>query len=181
MPTMSSTHNHEPSANAPQFIVLGTNFARTAHGAQQAESRSGAGSTATVWRIAYDGLRFREGEIRRALRPVAGIRSLCSSSERASLSRLTLQPSCTESTRCNSACVDLTKLVKEQHDDRHTCPLPRGWSDHSGHSHDAPSSGGWSDVSRYVVALVFAIAAEALSFFAPDALPCGSGGAWHWR
>ena len=174
VPTMSSTHNHEPSAMPHNSSCCGTNSHVLPTGAQQAESRSGAGSTATVWRIATMDCASEEGEIRRALEPVAGIRSLSFQLGARTLAidaATDAVPKALDAIR--RAGFDPKPLGENSTtNDSHSHAHSHGdGHDHSGHSHDAPSSGGWSDVSRYVAALVFAIAAEALSFFAPDALP----------
>jgi Cd2+/Zn2+-exporting ATPase len=113
-----------------------------------------------------------EGEIRRALEPIAGIRSLsfqlgartlaidandaALQSALDAIRRAGFSPQSVAGATLQGSAVD-----NRSHDGH----------DHNDHGHGAESSSGWSDVTRYVAALIFAVAAEALSFFAPDALP----------
>ena len=126
----------------------------------------------TVWRIATMDCPSEEGEIRRALEPISGIRSL----------------SFQLSARTIAIAADAAALTAALEAIRQVgfTPLPvsdagpqavtegqhaKKDSDHIDQDHDAPSSGGWSDTVRYIAALGFAVASEAISFFAPDAMP----------
>ncbi|MEQ1593825.1 MAG: heavy metal translocating P-type ATPase [Casimicrobium sp.] len=116
-----------------------------------------------------------EGEIRRALEPIAGIRSLSFQLGARTLAidadAAALQPALEAIRKAGftpqpvggtARGADATSDAGDQSHD--------GQELHD-HDHSSESTGGWSDVTRYVAALAFAVAAEALSFFAPDAMP----------
>ncbi|HPT57828.1 MAG TPA: heavy metal translocating P-type ATPase, partial [Casimicrobium sp.] len=116
-----------------------------------------------------------EGEIRRALEPIAGIRSLSFQLGARTLAidaeAAALQPALDAIRKAGfspkpvtgtAGGADATSTSSEQSHDG---------QDHHDHDHGSESPQGWSDVTRYVAALAFAVAAEALSYFAPDAMP----------
>ncbi len=118
---------------------------------------------------------LEEGEIRRALEPIAGIQSLTfqlgartlAIDSDATALQLALdairkagfspQPGANAARPADVA----SAAGDESHDG----------NDHHDDDHSIESGSGWSEVTRYVAALAFAVAAEALSFFAPDAMP----------
>ena len=110
-----------------------------------------------------------EGEIRRALEPIAGIRSLSFQLGARTLAidadAATL-PAALEAIRkagfSPQPVAEAATAANEHSDDG---------DDHHDHVHGSKKTSGWSDVTRYIAALTFAVAAEALSFFAPDAMP----------
>jgi Cd2+/Zn2+-exporting ATPase len=134
-----------------------------------------ASSVSTVWRIATMDCASEEGEIRRALEPIAGIRSLSFQLGARTLAidaeAAALQPALDAIRKAGfspkpvtgtAGGADATSTSSEQSHDG---------QDHHDHDHGSESPQGWSDVTRYVAALAFAVAAEALSYFAPDAMP----------
>lgn len=116
-----------------------------------------------------------EGEIRRALEPIAGIRSLTFQ-----LGARTLAID-SDATALQLALDAIRKAgFSPQPGANAARPAdiasPAGDESHDGNDHhdddrSIESGSGWSEVTRYVAALAFAVAAEALSFFAPDAMP----------
>ena len=111
-----------------------------------------------------------ESEIRLALEPIAGIRSLNFQFAARTLAidadEAAVHPALAAIRRAGFSPQPVTgkngevASSAEPHD-----------HDHSGHDHGGETSDGWSGVTRYVAALVFAVAAELLSFFASDAMP----------
>lgn len=129
-----------------------------------------ASNESTLWRISTMDCASEEGEIRRALEPIVGIRLLNFQLGAHTLAidadESALQPALEAIRRAGFSPQPVTSKNEtlapaEEHDDH----------DHAGHDNGSETSGGWSDVTRYVAALAFAVAAEALSFFAPDATP----------
>ena len=123
-----------------------------------------------MWRIATMDCSAEESEIRRALEPIAGIRSL-----RFQLGARTLaldadesavQPALKAIRRAGFSPQPVTSKKEPV-----ASPHGHGDHDHAGHDHGGDASSGWEGVTRYVAALAFAVAAEALAFFAPDAMP----------
>ena len=113
-----------------------------------------------------------EGEIRRALEPLAGIRSLSFQLGARTLAidadAATL-PTALEAIRSAGFSPQPVADTAGRVDAKHAAG---GESHaHDAQNHGSESASGWSDVVRYVAALAFAVAAEALSFFAPDAMP----------
>ena len=138
-------------------------------------SPSVAANESTIWRISTMDCASEEGEIRRALEPIAGIRSLSFQLGARTLAidadAAALQPALEAIRKAGftpqpvggtARGADATSDAGDQSHD--------GQELHD-HDHSSESTGGWSDVTRYVAALAFAVAAEALSFFAPDAMP----------
>lgn len=129
-----------------------------------------ASPKATVWRIATMDCSAEESEIRRALKPIADTRSLSFQLGARTLAidadESAMQPALEAIRRAGFSPQPFTGKNDQvapavEHDHR----------DHAGRDHGRETSSGWSDVKRYVVALAFAVAAEALSFFTPDAMP----------
>ena len=113
-----------------------------------------------------------EGVILRALEPIAGIRSLsfqlrvrtlAIDADDAALQlaleairRAGFSPQPVTDTTHRGGTADNHSQDRQNHDD---------------HDHGSESGSSWSEVTRYVGALAFAVAAEALSFFALDTTP----------
>ncbi len=159
---MSSTHDHEahsPSARWSCCVAIPP--------AEGAGKEAGVGlRDATAWRIATMDCSAEESEIRRALEPIAGIRSL-----NFQLGARTLTIDADESAvQLALKAIRRAGFSPQAVDDRNEQAATAGDHDHDGDDHGSETSGGWSDVARYVAALAFAVAAEALSFFAPDAM-----------
>jgi len=124
----------------------------------------------TLWRIATMDCSAEESEIRRALEPIVGIRSLNFQFAARTLAidadESAVQPALEAIRRAGFspkpvASGDDSVAAHGEHDHH----------DHAGDDHGSEANGEWSDVMRYVAALAFAVAAEALAFFAPDAMP----------
>jgi Zn2+/Cd2+-exporting ATPase len=111
-----------------------------------------------------------ESEIRRALEPIAGIRSLNFQLGARTLAidadEAAVQPALEAIRRAGFSpqpVVGKNELgAADGTDDEHG---------HAGDDHGGEANSGWSGVTRYVAALALAVAAELLSFFAPDAMP----------
>ncbi len=116
-----------------------------------------------------------EGEIRRALEPIAGIRSLSFQLGARTLAidadAVALQPALEAIHRAGFSPQPIADNPRRF--DAASAPSDESHEGHDHHDHDHSSESGssWSEVTRYVAALAFAVAAEALSFFAPDAMP----------
>jgi len=122
----------------------------------------------TVWRIAKMDCASEESEIRRALEPIAGIRTLSfqlGARTLAIAADATAVPTALEAIR-RAGFTPEPVAQSTQMSSAHAHDADGGHD----HDHGTQSSGGWADVTQYVAALVFAVSAEALSFFAPDAL-----------
>ena len=131
-----------------------------------------ASPNSTLWRISTMDCASEEGEIRRALEPLAGIRSLSFQLGARTLAidadAATL-PTALEAIRSAGFSPQPVADTAGRVDAKHAAG---GESHaHDAQNHGSESASGWSDVVRYVAALAFAVAAEALSFFAPDAMP----------
>ncbi len=131
-----------------------------------------ASPNSTLWRISTMDCASEEGEIRRALEPLAGIRSLSFQLGARTLAidadAATL-PTALEAIRSAGFSPQPVADTAGRVDAKHAA----GGESH-GHddqNHGSESASGWSDVVRYFAALAFAVAAEALSFFAPGAMP----------
>ncbi len=116
-----------------------------------------------------------EGEIRRALEPITGIRSLSFQLGARTLAidadAVALQPALEAIRRAGFSPQPIADNPRRF--DAASAPSDESHEGHDHHDHDHSSESGssWSEVTRYVAALAFAVAAEALSFFAPDAMP----------
>ena len=111
-----------------------------------------------------------ESEIRRALEPIAGIRSLNFQLGARTLAidadEAAVQPALEAIRRAGfspqPAVGKNEQGAADGNDDKHG---------HAGDDHGGETNSGWSGVTRYVAALALAVAAELLSFFAPAAMP----------
>ena len=116
-----------------------------------------------------------EGEIRRALEPIAGIRSLSFQLGARTLAidadAVALQPALEALRRAGFSPQPVADNTRRSDAASATSDESHEGHDHHDHDHSSESGSGWSEVARYVAALVFAVAAEAMSFFAPDAIP----------
>ena len=114
-----------------------------------------------TYRISTMDCTIEESEIRRAVEPIAGIRGL-----HFKLSQRTLRIDGTD----DAVTVALTAIRKAGFAPEPVTPLAKSAADKDGaheHTHEA---GGSTSYLRYGAALGFAIVAEAISFFAPDAM-----------
>lgn len=127
-----------------------------------------AQSSSTVWRISTMDCASEEGEIRRALEPIAGIRSLNFQLGARTLA-IDADTSAVQLAVEAIRCAGFSPQPVNSNDAEATSD--EQYDDHAGHDHGGDANNGWSDVTRYVAALAFAVAAEALSFFAPDTMP----------
>lgn len=127
----------------------------------------------TLWRISTMDCASEEGDIRRALEPIAGIRSLSFHLRARTLTidadDAALQPALDAIRKAGFSPQPLTE--KALPSEVLTASDDHSRDGHDHHDHGGESTGSWSEVTRYVAALTFAVAAEALSFFAPDVLP----------
>jgi Cd2+/Zn2+-exporting ATPase len=115
------------------------------------------GAAGRTFRIATMDCSAEESDIRRALEPLAGIRSLGFQ-----LGARTLRIEASEEAYAPA----LDAIRKAGFDPQ---PAQAGGHDHEGHDHDHSHDGGFgSGATRLVAALVLAVGAEAVSFFAPD-------------
>ena len=116
-----------------------------------------------------------EGEIRRALEPIAGIRSLSFQLGARTLAidadAVALQPALEAIRRAGFSPQPVADNTRRSDAASATSDESHEGHDHHDHDHSSESGSGWSEAARYVAALVFAVAAEAMSFFAPDAIP----------
>jgi Zn2+/Cd2+-exporting ATPase len=116
-----------------------------------------------------------EGEIRRALEPIAGIRSLSFQLGARTLAidadAVALQPALEAIRRAGFSPQLVAESARRSDGASVTSDESHDGHDHHDHDHSSESGSGWSGVARYVAALAFAVAAEAMSFFAPDAMP----------
>jgi len=145
-----------PVAVAPVRI---TRSARTATPAAAGE----------LWRIPTMDCAVEEGEIRRALEPIEGIRSLSFQLGARTL-RIDADPDTRE--------LALKAIQKAGFDPKSAAVaegVKSGESKDDAHAHDdghdhaaATGSSAWTGVGRYIAALVFATGSELLSYFAPD-------------
>ncbi len=123
-----------------------------------------ASRLATLWRIATMDCSAEESEIRRALKPISGIRSLNFQLGARTLAinaeESAVQPALEAIRRAGFSPLPVASADKSSNG-----------ADHADHAHGSEANSVWSGVSRYVAALGFAIAAEVLSFVAPDAMP----------
>jgi Zn2+/Cd2+-exporting ATPase len=159
--TPSSTDTRPDSAcksstccDSPSTIAITEGGASTQTSSVSAE--------ATLWRIPTMDCATEEGEIRRALEPIAGIRSLAFQLGARTLA-IDAEPSVVQSA--------LSAIRSAGFSPQAIATLDAATADHSegdGHDHSHEPAKGWSEVMRYVAALAFAVAAEALSFFAPE-------------
>ena len=115
-----------------------------------------------------------EGEIRRALESIAGVRSLSfqlgartlaidanSTALQLALAAIRKAGFSPQPVRDNTRSASATNTAADE-----------SHNGHGRHDHDqgSESASSWTEVTRYLAALTFAVAAEALSFFAPDAM-----------
>ncbi len=134
-----------------------------------------ASSGSTLWRISTMDCASEEGEIRRALEPIAGIRSLSFQLRARTLAidaeDAALQPALEAIRQAGFSPQPVADGTRQTSADNAAGDQSHAEHDHHDHDHSSESTSGWSEVTRYVAALAFAVAAEALSFFAPDAMP----------
>lgn len=134
-----------------------------------------ASSGSTLWRIPTMDCASEEGEIRRALEPIAGIRSLSFQLGARTLAidadELALQPALAAIRKAGFSPQPVADRTRQISADNAASDQSHAEHDHHDHDHSSESGSVWSEVTRYVAALAFAVAAEALSFFAPDAMP----------
>ena len=117
-----------------------------------------------------------ESEIRLALEPIQGIRSLSfqlgARTLRIDADDAALEEALVAIKRVGFKPVPLNTPAKSNesvgHDHDHTDAHTHGEDLHE-HAEAQPS--GWLSIGRYVAALVLATTAELLSYFAPDAMP----------
>ncbi len=116
-----------------------------------------------------------EGEIRRALEPIAGIRTLSFQLGARTLAidadAVALQPALEAIRRAGFSPQPVADNTRRSDAANAPSDESHEGNDHHDHDHSSESGSSWSEVTRYVAALAFAVAAEALSFFAPDAMP----------
>jgi len=171
---MSSINNSKPAEECHDDACCGATAQPLAFPTSP-DVRSGVkASDATVWRIATMDCASEEGEIRRALEPISGIRSLSFQLEARTLGIVGEPEAVAKALDAIRRVGFDPKPVGEAPatgDDHGHVHSHGDGHDHGEHSHESPAASGWSDVSRYIAALGFAVAAEALSFFAPDAFP----------
>ena len=118
-----------------------------------------------MFRIATMDCSAEESEIRRALEPISGIRSLGFQ-----LGARTLRIDATE--RAYSTALDAIRKAGFDPQPVHASTAhPSGTAEEHEHSHDAADRHGFSGgISHLVAALLLAVGAEGMSFFAPDLL-----------
>ena len=159
---MPSTHDHK--AHSPSAGPTRSDAPPIA------EAVIVASPQATVWRIATMDCSAEESEIRRALEPIAGIRSLNFQLGARTLAidadEAAVQPALEAIRRAGFSPQPVVGKnepgAADGNDDEHG---------HAGDDHGGETNSGWSGVTRYVAALALAVATELLSFFAPDAMP----------
>lgn len=126
------------------------------------------GAAGRTFRIATMDCSAEESEIRRALEPIAGIRSLGFQ-----LGARTLRIEAGEEAYA-PALEAIRKAGFDPQPIRAGAAAQAGGHDHEGHDHDhsdhSHEGGFGSGATRLVAALVLAVGAEAVSFFAPDLL-----------
>src|SRR5215216_3447268 len=127
-----------------------------------------AGAAGRIFRIATMDCSAEESDIRRALEPIAGIRSLGFQ-----LGARTLRIDASEEA-CATALDAIRKAGFDPQPAQTGAITHAGGHDHEGHVHDHSHDGGvdgfGSGVTRLAAALVLAVGAEAVSFFAPELL-----------
>lgn len=138
-----------------------------AHAAHAPVSNA-AGAAGRIFRIATMDCSAEESDIRRALEPIAGIRSLGFQ-----LGARTLRIDASEEA-CATALDAIRKAGFDPQPAQTGANAHAGGHDHEGHGHDHGHDGGFggfgSGVTRLAAALVLAVGAEAVSFFAPELL-----------
>jgi Cd2+/Zn2+-exporting ATPase len=123
------------------------------------------GAAGRTFRIATMDCSAEESDIRRALEPITGIRSLGFQ-----LGARTLRIDASEEAYA-PALDAIRKAGFDPQPARSGATGQAGGHGHEGHDHDHRHDGGFgSGATRLVAALVLAVGAEALSFFAPDLL-----------
>ena len=127
-----------------------------------------AGAAGRLFRIATMDCSAEESEIRRALEPIAGIRSLGFQ-----LGARTLRIDAGEEA-CAKALEAIRKAGFDPQPAQTGANAQADGHDHERHAHDHSHDGGFgsfgSGVTRLAAALVLAMGAEAVSFFAPELL-----------
>ena len=159
---MTSTHDHKTTSPSAGSTCCDA--------PPMAEKGSVASPQATVWRISTMDCSAEESEIRRALEPIAGIRSLSFQLGARTLAidadEAAVQPALEAIRRAGFSPQPVVgkneQGAADGNDDEHG---------HAGDDHGGEANIGWSGVTRYVAALALAVAAELISFFAPDAMP----------
>lgn len=133
--------------------------------ATHAPVSNGAGAAGRIFRIATMDCSAEESDIRRALEPIAGIRSLGFQ-----LGARTLRIDASEEA-CATALDAIRKAGFDPQPAQTGANTQAGSHDHEGHAHDHSHDGSFgSGVTRMAAALVLAVGAEAVSFFAPELL-----------
>lgn len=128
--------------------------------------------TTTSWRIPTMDCASEENEIRRALEPIDGIRSLKFRLKERSL----LIDASASALPLALDAIRRAGFVAEPIDPlppRERAPHERADGAHNpaDSERQAPLGERWSGMTRYIAALMFAIAAEAVAYFAPDTMP----------
>lgn len=135
-----------------------------AHAAHAPVSNA-AGAAGRIFRIATMDCSAEESDIRRALEPIAGIRSLGFQ-----LGARTLRIDASEEA-CATALDAIRKAGFDPQPAQTGANAQADGHDHEGHAHDHGHDDGFgSGVTRLAAALVLAVGAEAVSFFAPELL-----------
>lgn len=165
---MSSTNAHSSCDTCSSEIAP----TRETAGPASREPAAHRAGNETIWRISNMDCASEESEIRRALEPIEGIRSL-----KFRLQERNLTIDATDS----ALSLALHALRNAGFaPDRVESPPPRANASQNQSDTERRREGSapavslsqrWSGMARYLGALLFAIAAEAISFFAPDALP----------